>query len=808
MLSRIDLSRLPGHVHSVTPFPLNAIAFAFGAWLLQQQPELPSFLWTYALLAAVFGYVLIARMEERIARLLCRVLLPALFLAGGFLWSAAVAHVRLADALGVEWEGRDLELVGVVADLPQSGERGVRFRFDVERIVTPLAQVPAHISLTWYADRGAAAGTDASQGRPVPELRAGQRWALTVRLRRPHGTANPNGFDAEGALLERGIRATGYVRSGESNRMQASMVSRPAYWVEWLRERARSRIQAALPGDPAAGVLVALAIGDQQAIEPSQWTVFTRTGVNHLMSISGLHITMVAGLAFGAILFAWRRWRRLALRFPAQKAAALAGLAVAFGYALLSGYGVPAQRTVYMLAVVASGLILGIRVSALDILAVALLVVLVLDPWAVTAAGFWLSFGAVALIMYVSRGRLSPPGWLMNWARVQWAITVGLVPLLIALFQQVSIVSPVANAFAIPLVSLVVVPLTLLGLVLPLDLLLVLAAKLMMLCDLSLQVLSRLPAAVWEQHAPVAWAVPAAMLGVLWLLAPRGFPARWLGLAGFLPLLAIPPEAPHASQVWVDVLDVGQGLSALVRTANHALLFDTGPAFSSDADSGSRIVVPFLRAAGIARLDGVIVSHDDADHSGGLLSVLQAVPVDWVATSMPQSDPALALAAHSQRCFAGQQWEWDGVRFEVLHPLWGSYNDPTVKDNNRGCVLRVVGTTAGILLTADIERLSEQQLLQRDSARLSADVLIVPHHGSTTSSSDAFVDQVHPQIAIVPVGYRNRFGHPAAVVLARYERLGARVFRTDRDGAVLVRLGDAISIQAWRQERPRYWQGR
>jgi len=236
------LSRLCCHVPSVTPFALNAIAFALGAWLLQQQPQLPSFLWTYALLAALFGYVLLARMEGQIAQILGRLFLPVLFLAVGFLWSAGIAHVRLADALGAEWEGRDVELIGVVADLPQSGERGVRFRFDVERVVTPLAPIPRYVSLTWYAERVSAAGSDPSQARPIPELRPGQRWELTVRLRRPHGAANPNGFDSEMAALERGIRAVGYVRSNEPSRLLADIVEHPAYWIERLRERARSRI--------------------------------------------------------------------------------------------------------------------------------------------------------------------------------------------------------------------------------------------------------------------------------------------------------------------------------------------------------------------------------------------------------------------------------------------------------------------------------------------------------------------------------------------------------------------------------------
>jgi competence protein ComEC len=577
------------------------------------------------------------------------------------------------------------------------------------------------------------------------------------------------------------------------------------YLLERLREALRDRIARSLPGDSMAGVLVALAIGDQQAIAAPQWVVFTRTGVNHLMSISGLHITMLAGLAFAAVSWLWRRSSALASRLAAQRAGALAGLAVAVAYAALAGFGVPAQRTVYMLCVMALALLLGVRVLALEVLAAALLMVLLLDPWACLSAGFWLSFGAVGVILYVSQGRIGRPGWLAGWAQVQWAITLGLTPILMVLFQQVSLVSPLANAVAIPLVSLGVVPLTLLGALSPFDLPLAAAAWLMNACQALLVLLSSLPGAIWQQHAPPAWAAVAAMAGVVWVLAPRGVPARWLGGLAMIPLFTSQPAGPQAGELWLDVLDVGQGHAAVLRTAGHALLFDSGPRYSSDSDSGARIVVPYLRGSGVVQLDRILVSHNDTDHSGGLLSVLQAVPAGGVATSLPLDEPALALAERAQRCVRGESWEWDGVRFAILHPSDESYRLPGLRDNDRSCVLEARARGGAVLLSADIERESEEQLLSYLPADAAVDVLLVPHHGSATSSSEAFVSRLRPRHAVVAVGYRNRFGHPVPEVLSRYEAVGARVWRTDRDGAVLIRIGREVSVQAWRALRPRYW---
>jgi competence protein ComEC len=782
--------------------PFFIILFVAGVALLQQQATLPPLAW-WALLPPL---LLLAWLVRR--RLWLRLSAIALCcFAAGFLYAGARAQLRMNDALPPAMEGRDVQIVGVIASLPQQYERSLRFEFDVEHVLSVDAVVPSHIALSWWG----AAGKDGQRGS-LPEIKPGERWQLTVRLRRPRGSANPHGFDYEAWLLERDIRATGAVRarsgSGGGSRRLDAMVHHPAYWVQAARERLRARILQALPGKPYAGVLVALAIGDQRAIPPEQWQTFTRTGVNHLISISGLHVTMVSGLVFALAYGLWRRSARLTLLLPARKAAVLAGLAAALAYTLLAGFEVPAQRTLYMLAVTAAALWLNRMGSAFAVLSAALLVVALIDPWAVLAAGFWLSFGAVGVILFVSMGRIGAPHWLATWVHVQWGVTLALMPALLALFQQVSIISPVANALAIPLVSLVVVPLTLAGMLLPFDAVLHLAHGVMAACAYGLEWMSQLPAAVWQQHAPPGWTVLLAIAGATLLLLPRGFPLRWTGLAAFLPLfLAVPPPLAQG-ELQLTVLDVGHGLAVVARTRDHALLFDTGPAFGPQADSGNRMIVPYLRAAGIKALDTLIVSHDDVDHYGGASSVLQALPVAQLLTSLPDLDPLGFEAENTVRCFAGQSWDWDGVRFDLLHPTRESYDDATVKDNNRGCVLRIATHGGSVLIPADIEARAELQLLASSRAGLRAQVLIAPHHGSKTSSLPEFVRAVDPRIVIYPVGYRNRFGHPHGDVEERYLRHGSHVYRTDRDGALTLRLGagPAIGVTPYRATYRRYWQ--
>jgi competence protein ComEC len=452
------------------------------------------------------------------------------------------------------------------------------------------------------------------------------------------------------------------------------------------------------------------------------------------------------------------------------------------------------------------------NVAAATVLAFALLAVLLLDPWAVLSAGFWLSFGCVAMLFFAAAGRLERPHWLGEWLRAQWAVTVGMIPAVLALFQQFSLVSPLANALAIPTVSLVVTPLALAACLLPVPLqswLLWLAHGLTALLMAWVEWLAALPWAVWQQQAPPDWAVATGLAGVLWLLLPRGVPARWIGLLLLAPLLLVAPPRPDPGNVNVVVLDVGQGLAVHVQTAAHDLLYDAGPAFSPDANSGNRIILPYLRAVGVRRLDAFVITHQDKDHSGGAASVLDGLPVNELISSLPFEHELSAAPVRQRDCRDGMRWEWEGVRFAMLYPPAEQYQARPAKTNDMSCVLKISAAGRSLLLTSDIEAWSEQRLLADHPGELPSDVLLVPHHGSRTSSTAEFIAAVAAPQVIFPVGYRNRFNHPRADVVERYRGSGATLWRTDRDGALTVRLAaGTVSIAAERRLRPRYWHQR
>jgi len=752
---------------------LAALAFACGAAALQWQAELPSMTW-----AALLPLLLLRR----------RILALPLAFAIGFFWAAAMAHLRMADRLAPELEGRDLDVVGVVASLPAVSERAVRFELEVESSDQPL---PRKLLLAWHRSPAAEEGAALLEAAVHP----GERWLFTVRLRRPHGHVNPYGFDYEAWLLERGVGATGYVRQrGEQRRVgfRDSFFDR----VEKARERVRDRFQAQLGATPAAGILAALAVGDQRAISAEEWRLFNRTGVTHLMSISGLHVTLVSGLAAWLVAFGWRRVPAAVVRLPARKAAAVAAIAAALAYTLLAGFAVPAQRTFYMVSVVAAALWCGRIAAPARTLALALAVVVAADPWAPLAPGVWLSFAAVALIFYVASNEWRPA----QWGRMQWAITVGLAPAALLLFGQVSVAGPLANAVAIPVVSVIVTPLALIAVILPLESILEVAAWLVEWLLRFLEWCAALPGALWQQHVPSMWAAALAMAGAVWILAPRGVPWRAGGLALMAPAFSLAPAAPAAGEAWITALDVGQGLAVVVRTANRTLLYDAGPAYGPEADSGGRIVVPLLRGAGVRGVDMMVLSHEDTDHLGGALTVLETLEVRSLASSLARSHALNSLVATAGRCAAGTSWEWDGVRFEFLHPQAGW---ETARRNNQSCVLHIAAGGGSILLTGDIERAAESALA---GTIPKADVLVVPHHGSRTSSSAEFIAAVAPRWAVVPAGYRNRFGHPAREVLERYASARVPVLRTDLDGAVSVVLQPgSVRVESERRLRPRYW---
>ncbi len=769
----------------------------------------------YVAIAAIAVVTIVAGIALRGRR--CAVVPTALAVAAlAFAFTGLQATVRLAQTLPHELEGRDIVVTGVVASLPQQGPSGLRFRFDLDPAPAgnPIAAVPRTLALGWYAG----SHEDAAAAQPRNEPRAGQRWRFTVRLRRPHGNLNPHGFDYELMLFEQGVRATGYVRDAPAAMLDASA----GHPVERMRQRVRDAIYAHVADRRAAGVLAALAVGDQSAIERDDWDLFRNAGVAHLMSISGLHITMFAWLAGLAIAAAWRRSTRAMLWLAAPIAARWGGLMAASAYALFSGWGVPSQRTVWMLATVTILRAAGVRWPWLVVLLVAAAVVTALDPWALTQAGFWLSFMAVGLLMASSSGTDLPampataatrwrawPGRLgahvRDGLRTQVIATLGLTPLTLVFFQQVSLVGFLANLVAIPLVTLVITPLALLGVALA-PLWSVGAAIVSGLVGL-LSRLAAIPGAVWTVPAAPLWAQLAGLVAAALVVLPLPWRAKLFAVPLALALLVPPRELPADGSFDLVAADIGQGTAVVVRTRTHVLLFDTGPQYTRESDAGQRVLVPLLRARGDQRVDLLMLSHRDSDHVGGARSVLGALEVETMASSLEDGHPLHDAARASRRCVAGKRWTWDGVDFAVLRPEAGDYAR-SLKSNAMSCVLRVSGGGRSALLTGDIEREQEAALVASAGETLRSDVLVAPHHGSKTSSSAPFLDAVHPAVAVFQAGYRNRFGHPAADVLDRYRERGVRIVASPACGAWVWRANGPAAGTCERIDGHRYWQHR
>ncbi|WP_345531394.1 DNA internalization-related competence protein ComEC/Rec2 [Viridibacterium curvum] len=769
------------------------LAFALGVCICQKLAQLWPWENALALAAVMLGLFVVFR-----RRLMPRAavgLALAACMAVGLGYASLRADLRLAAGLDAALEGQDVEVRGYVADLPDRGERSQRFQF----VATERPPgVPERLLLSWYDGVGAA--------HMAPTMRGGERWSLSVRLRRPHGNLNPHGFDYEAWLFERNIRAVGYVRSKGSSRRLADLALGFDPLIQRARQVVRERFERVLPQGEWSGVLSALAVGDQSAVPPSQWRLFSETGITHLMSISGGHVTLFAALVAWLVRLGWSRIPVLCLRLPAQKAAVSGGVLAAFVYVMLSGFGVPAQRTLYMLLAVAVGMWSGRQTGPWRGLMLGLLVVLLIDPWAPLSAGFWLSFGAVAALSWAGMAALRSEngvrGWMLTQLRAQWAILLLSLPLLLGIFQQFSLISPLANAVAIPVVSAVVTPLALLFALIPLPSLAELAHLILSVLMHFVQCLAALPVATWQQAAPPMWLVCLAALGGFWALLPRGIPCRWPALLLLPPMLAWSPLRPADGEHLATVIDVGQGLAVHVQTAQHDLLFDAGPQYSLESDSGERVIHPYLRAQGVSRLDRLVVSHADTDHSGGAASLMARMPVDDLMSSLDASHPLVTQARQHVPCVRGQRWEWDGVRFEVLHP---AADFQAGKDNDRSCVLKVSGRNGRLLLTGDIELKAENALLEEDAGALRSDDMVAPHHGSRTSSQQAFIDAVGAERVIFTTGYRNRFGHPHPVIVERYVASGAKLYRSDQDGAVQLASGQTLTQ---RSVARRYWHGR
>ncbi len=736
-------------------------------------------------------------------------LMPPLGALGAVLWSRrqrsrwlgagllgfAIACLHATHALSVQlpvpMEKGDFTVVGTVADLPAHEIRHTRFTLLLDRShAGPSSLRGRTLRLSWYD----AHGREASAAAPRLALRAGQRWSMTVRLRAPRGLANPGGFDSERHALARRIAATGYLRDPDTARLIEE-----ARGLDAWRERMSDRIAQAVPQPSSARFVQAFAVGDTRALSDVDWETLRANGLTHLIAISGFHVGLVAGFVALATAGLWWLLPLLGRACPRPIAAALGGLGGAVVYAAAAGFSLPTVRTVLMIAVVAATRWQRRPLHIGDVLALAAIAVLLADPLSALMAGFWLSFAGVAWLVWCLPEAQRQP--LRGFLSAQAVATLGLLPLTVVLFGQASLAGPLANLVAVPWWSLVVVPLSLIGMALE-SLHQGLGAPAWRAAasafDLSWPLFEWLAAtglAVWWLPEARWFALPLALLGALWLLLPRGLPGRPLALLLWLPLLLPSRGLPFRGEFEVVVVDVGQGLSVVVRTAGHTLLYDMGPAVRDGFDAGERAVVPALHALGVRRLDRAVVSHADADHAGGLQAVLRWFPVSVVLAPEGSGLPATA-------CRGRDSWSWDGVDFTFLHP---PLHFPYLR-NESSCVLRISGRHGAVLLTGDIGEVVERGLVRRHPLQVQADVVVVAHHGSASSSDHDFVHATGARHALVASGHGNRFAHPDPLVKARWEDAGAVFHDTARHGSLRVHMrAPGVRVEARRSTHPRLW---
>ncbi|MTW21595.1 DNA internalization-related competence protein ComEC/Rec2 [Allochromatium palmeri] len=764
------------------------LGFALGVAGLHWLPELPPW-WFGVLLLSVSAVPAWVWPRAR----------WSLFVALGFCWAWFHACQLLCAPFPDALARAPLVVEGRVASIPSVEARRTRMLFEVER--------------TWEAD-----GTELEFSglirlacyRDCPTFLAGERWRIAVRLKPRHGSLNPGGFDYERWLFEQGIAATGYPRGRDTfERLDAGP---GGYWLTRWRQRLAAHLAEVLDGSPQLGLIQALTLGERGALARETMETFTRTGTNHLVAISGLHVGLVAGGVFWLARWLWSLSARLTLILAAPRAAAIVSLLAGFGYAALAGFAISTQRALIMLAVVLGALFWQRTLRPYQALTLALVGVLVWDPGAVLSYGFWLSFGAVALLLWHLGQRLPSRDLWTRWGRAQWAIGLGLLPLLLLFFGQASLIAPLVNLVAVPLFSVLILPLVLIASLLSVVPVAGFDAPLRLVADglgWCLHGLDWLAARPWSAASLPErpfWVWAAALLGAVLLLAPRGLPGRWQGLFLMLPLVAVRPATPGWGEVWFSLLDVGQGQAVVVETEGGVLVYDVGPAYPGGFDTGAMIVAPFLQARGIAHIDRLVISHADRDHAGGASGLLARVPAGRIQTGEPER---LGLAG-AEPCVAGAHWTWSGVDFRLLHPPRAEVG-VDLKGNESSCVLEIRVGARSILLTGDVDARTEEHLVARLGADWRVAVLIAGHHGSATSTSARLLDATRPEWVLFSSGYANQFGFPVPVVRERLAERGIPSLNTALDGAIQFRLGPTGWIDephGWRARAGRLWSHR
>lgn len=756
------------------------IAFALGIFCTLHLPELPG---CYSYLLAVPALWL-----NRNSRLF-----PVAGFIFGALWCLLRADLILSTHLDESIAGKDVYVTGRISGIPELTSIATRFVFDIETMTDAIGTglpSPGKVRLSWY--------------RNTPELIPDDRWRFRVRLKPPHGFSNPGGFDYELWMFQNRIRATGYIRNDHFNRR----VSSGSFLnIHRIRYRLVEAITRRLQGHEHTGMIVALATGSRHLLDNDSWQVLQRTGTGHLLAISGLHIGIIAALFFFIGRWLWSVSGRLALRWPAQDAGLVLSLAAAGFYAALAGFTVPTQRALVMLLVaVLTGLSRN-RVPFSWVFAVAMLAVLLIDPTALLMPGFWLSFSAIAIILYGMTGRIDVRGLWWRWGRVQCLVALGLLPILLFWFQGASLVGIPANLVAIPVVSLIVVPVILIAVIclllqLPgVECLLQFAEWCLQWLWIFLTSLSDINFAWWQQGGLDVTTLIMAVIGVLIICLPRGMPARWLGCLWLLPVFFPHHDRPGSGQVWFTLLDVGQGMAAVVRTREHVLVYDTGARYSDRFNAGAAVLLPYLREEGIGKVDRLMISHGDNDHIGGADALLSGIAVTEILSSVPER----FAPRPARHCLAGEIWYWDSVRFEIMHPD----SADSFTGNNASCVVRISRGKDSILLTGDIEQAAEHRIVDRYGPNLKSSIISVPHHGSKTSSSGDFIDIVGSQLALVTAGYRNRYGFPKQAIMSRYRKRRIRIMNTARQGAITINLtGNGFRAMGHRKNERRFWYSR
>lgn len=710
-----------------------------------------------------------------------------LLFAAGYALFVGAANVVVDSRLSQEFVGDSIMTEVRIADFPQ--RRGSTVSLIGEVRDNPW--VPERIRISWF--------------EPGADLQFGDIWRLELRLRRPRGNSNPGVFDYESWLFRNGISATGYVvdstRNEKLGQAQTGVVDK-------LRRSVVQRLLESGIDRERAGVLAAISVGARHLVSQEQWNRYARSGTSHLMAISGLHVGMVAVAGY---LLAAAVAGLLRVRVNQHRLATFLSLVCALAYALVSGLGVPAQRAVVMIALTVLAVLGSRMMRPFNVIAAACILTASVAPLATLAPGFKLSFSAVLVLLWITRQRVPRvSGVSRTWrsagalASVQISLLLGLLPLTVVLFDRVALAAPAVNLFAVPVFSFVTVPLTFAGLLLDGPLLtlgnhvLRYAARSLDLVEWFIDLALQLPAASVHVSEIANWSVALLVAPLAWILLPRGWPGRGIAWPALLAVVLYLPSRPPPGCAQIDVLDVGQGLAATVTTRSTNLLFDSGPAFRGGGSAADTVVLPFLASRGIDKLDKVVISHADLDHAGGLDAVDRSLEVGDLRAGEP-----LGGNRRERLCRAGQSWTADRIRFEILYPASGDVRE----GNDASCVLLVSAGTHSVLMTGDIELPAEEALLQAGTLP-PVDVVVVPHHGSRTSSGPMFVQALRPQLAIIPVAYSNRWDLPDEQVVARWQAAGAEVLNTATEGAISLRVcerGGIATLTRHRALKRRIW---